>query len=509
MSMTSKNLSNFTEIIRLNINKKLHKNKLELEQYFSSVSIARLMASMMNYNDKEIKILDPGAGIGSLFIACIDEIINQGGKPKKISITAYEVDKTLFTYLENSLKQCKILCKKNDIVFLYNLIKKDFIKDISNKLKNGDKVKFTHIIINPPYKKINVSSKVDKILKNVNLPSTNLYTAFVSLAEKFLINNGELVFISPRSFCNGPYFQSFRKKFLESMSLKRIHTFSSRSSSFREDKVLQENVIIHAIKTRNLHGEVLISSNSSPKDENIVIKHVKKESVVHPNDSQYFIHIVSDEIGVQISNKMRKLQSSLNELDIDVSTGKVVDFRIKKALRQKLNDSTVPLIHPFNLSNGSIIFPVHNKKENYIKIINKSKNLLVSNDNYVIVKRFSAKEEKRRIVASVWKKTDFNFPLVGFENRINYFHSNGKGLEMDIVKGLSIFLNSTMVDLYFRQFNGHTQVNATDLRYLKYPTIKQLKTLGKKITNSYPEQKEIDILIEKVLFRMSNKSDKI
>ena len=112
-------------------------------------------------------------------------------------------------------------------------------------------------------------------------------------------------------------------------------------------------------------------------------------------------------------------------------------------------------------------------------------------------------------MASVWKKNDFDFSLIGFENRINYFHNNGKSLELAIAKGLSIFLNSTIVDLYFRQFNGHTQVNATDLRYLLYPTSKQLKTLGSKITKKYPEQKEIDDLIEKVLFGLSKKSGEI
>lgn len=508
-TLVTNNISNYTDVMRLNINKKLHKNKSELEQYFSSASLSRLMASMMNYNNKEIHILDPGAGMGSLFVACVDEMINRGLKPKKISITAYEIDNGLFGYLDESLKQCKKLCEKNEIEFSGKVIKKDFIVDTVENLKSKNKKQFSHIIINPPYKKINIFSEIHRILKKVNLPSANLYTAFISLSQKVLQDNGEMVFISPRSFCNGPYFQSFRKKFLESMSLKRIHIFNSRSSSFHDDGVLQENVIIHAVKNKKLLTDVLISSNSSPDDENIVIKHVKNEAVVFPNDSQYFIHIVPDEIGAQISNKIKQLAFTLKDLNIDVSTGKVVDFRIKEALRKKPNNETVPLIHPFNLSNGSIKFPVYDKKENYIEITQKSKNLLVENGNYVLVKRFSANEEKRRIVASVWSKNNFDFSLVGFENRINYFHNKGKSLNIDIAKGLSVFLNSTIIDLYFRQFNGHTQVNATDLRYLRYPTYNQLKTLGSKITKKYPEQKEIDDIIEKVLFNMTQKSGKI
>ena len=125
-------------------------------------------------------------------------------------------------------------------------------------------------------------------------------------------------------------------------------------------------------------------------------KSKKKENVVYPNDPQQFIHIVSNEIDVQISNKMRQLGSTLTDLNIDVSTGKIVDFRIKEALRYKPDYNTIPLLRPFNLVHGSITFPIQNKKENYIKNIKKSHNLLIKNGNYVLVKRFSTKEETEK-----------------------------------------------------------------------------------------------------------------
>ncbi len=514
MSLTSSltnNISSYTDFVRLNITKRTDKNKLELEQYFSSAALSKLMASMMNYKQKEISILDAGSGIGSLFVACIDEIITRDLKPKSITITAYEIDLSLASYLNESLRQCKKLCEKNNIQFYGKIIQKDFVKDSVKILQNNELDKFSHIIINPPYKKINTVSETYHTLKKVGLETVNMYTAFVALSEKMLADNGEMVFITPRSFCNGPYFHSFRKNFLQTMTLKRIHIFNSRSTSFRDDDVLQENVIIHAIKnpTTKSPKNIIVSSNSSPDDEHMIRRKVKSEDVVFPNDSQYFIHIVPDEIGTQVSYKMRQLNSTLESLGINVSTGKVVDFRIKDALKFKQSNNTVPLIHPFNLSNGTVQFPIQNKKPNFIEINSKSKNLLVENGNYVIVKRFTAKEERRRVTASVWYKKKINTPLVGFENRVNYFHHNGNGLELDIAKGLSLFLNSTIVDLYFRQFNGHTQVNSTDLRYLQYPTYDQLKSLGRKITKKYPDQKEIDNIIEEVLFSMTKKPSKL
>ena len=88
---------------------------------------------------------------------------------------------------------------------------------------------------------------------------------------------------------------------------------------------------------------------------------------------------------------------------------------------------------------------------------------------------------------------------VGFENHLNYFHARGRGLSMDLAKGLAAFLNSTLVDVYVRQFNGHTQVNATDLRNMRYPARAELESLGQKIGDEFPIQAELDALVEREL----------
>jgi adenine-specific DNA-methyltransferase len=116
---------------------------------------------------------------------------------------------------------------------------------------------------------------------------------------------------------------------------------------------------------------------------------------------------------------------------------------------------------------------------------------------HVLVKRFSAKEEKRRVVAAIFDPARIPCEIVGFENHLNYFHDRGHGLSMPLAKGLTIFLNSTIVDAYFRQFNGHTQVNASDLRNLRYPTRQELEALGMEIESNFPDQDELDRLVEK------------
>ena len=72
----------------------------------------------------------------------------------------------------------------------------------------------------------------------------------------------------------------------------------------------------------------------------------------------------------------------------------------------------------------------------------------------VLVKRFTAKEERRRVVACIYDPGRVRAERVGFENHLNYFHARGRGLSMELAKGLAAFLNSSAVDVFFRQFNG-------------------------------------------------------
>lgn len=70
------------------------------------------------------------------------------------------------------------------------------------------------------------------------------------------------------------------------------------------------------------------------------------------------------------------------------------------------------------------------------------------------------------------------FEFLGFENHLNIFHEDKHGLPEALAFGLAIFLNTTAVDENFRRFNGHTQVNATDLRMMKYPDRRTLIAIG-------------------------------
>ena len=259
---------------------------------------------------------------------------------------------------------------------------------------------FDCAILNPPYRKLNSESDIRRALRSVGIETSNLYTAFLWLVFRLLDENGEMVAITPRSFCNGPYFRPFREAFLREMTLRRVHVFESRNTAFKDADVLQENVIFRAVKGK-LAGKVVVSSSANPEDPDIYSREVQSDELVNPSDPDFVIHVVPDEIGTRFAECVRGFAATLDDLGIQVSTGRVVDFRAKEALAFESNGKTVPLIYPVHFENGYIVWPKPGKKPNYLAVAPDTESLLVPAGNYVLVKRFSAKEERRRVTAAV------------------------------------------------------------------------------------------------------------
>lgn len=291
------------------------------------------------------------------------------------------------------------------------------------------------------------------------------------------------------------------------MSLRRVHVFESRNTAFKDADVLQENVNFRAVKAKP-SGKTVVSSSVNANDSDIISREVSPDELIIPTDSDKVIHIVPDEIGSRFAECRRRLSATLDDLDIQVSTGRVVDFRVKNALAFESNGKTVPLIYPVHLENGFIVWPKDGKKPNYLELSPETENLIVPAGVYVLVKRFSAKEERRRITAAVCEPVRLLGDVYGFENHLNYFHRRRNGISALLAKGLAAYLNSTLVDVYFRQFSGHTQVNATDLRNMKYPGLPTLERLGGRIGDTFPGQDELDALIREEL-NMSSDDDPV
>ena len=107
-------------------------------------------------------------------------------------------------YLSDTLQSCSNTCNQNNITWIQQVIEDDFIEHtVSTLLQDNYIPKFNKVIINPPYLKIAANGNERQLLNKVKFSTGNLYSAFVGLAIKSLEEHGELVAITPRSFCNG------------------------------------------------------------------------------------------------------------------------------------------------------------------------------------------------------------------------------------------------------------------------------------------------------------------
>tara|TARA_R110000787_G_scaffold209044_1_gene319100 strand:+ start:1404 stop:3929 length:2526 start_codon:yes stop_codon:yes gene_type:complete len=512
-----------TDFYRLDANRKLDpKKRSVLGQFMTPAPITEYMASLFNpvISGSQLSLLDPGAGVGSLTAAFVNEFSSRTIKPSSISVSAYEIEPLMHEYLDSTLDNISETCSVGGIKFNGEIRKKDFIKDGTEVLSGdlfgeslGDAA-YTHVFMNPPYKKINSTSEHRQLLRSVGIETSNLYTAFLAIAVKLLKDNGELVAIVPRSFCNGPYFKPFRSLFLKEMAIKHIHLFESRKRAFKDDDVLQENIIFHAVKGATRDKVIITSSTDSQfhidKDSaemtagNMMKRVVPYADIVKPNDKDQFIHIAASSLDQKIVERISRFNTTLDDLGIEISTGPVVDFRLKDDIRQNPEQGSVPLLYANHFNGDGFEWPKKGRKPNAIHVTQNTRKWLWRNSgHFVVTRRFTSKEEKRRIVASVY---DGLLPgkLIGFENHLNVFHVGQEGMSKEMAYGLATYLNSTLLDKYFRVFNGHTQVNATDLRNIHYPDRESLEKLGQFVGKKKHSQEEIDNLIEKEIGIMAD-----
>lgn len=434
-------------------------SRADLGQFFTPVAVAGLMARLPRLpRDGVLRVLDPGAGSGVLSAAVVDRLRREA-PGLGVAVTAVEIDERLRGVLSETLTDLE------DVGVRTRLVEEDFV---DWALRTDER--FDLVIQNPPYRKIRSGSSLDRALRGAGIAVPNIYAGFMALGSLLLDEGGQQVSITPRSWMNGVYFSEFRRALLARLGIDSIHTFRSRSEVFGDLGVLQETIIVSV--TRGVAPTTVRLSSSVDHREAPVTRTVPYSQVVTGD----FIFVpASDEDGVAVS-WMERARCALADLGLSVSTGRVVDFRSRDLLRAVPGESTAPMVYPANIVGARIAHPrsALRKPQWFEADPARSSRLLVPAGAYVLVKRFSAKEERRRIVAALW--SDDRPPA--FDNKLNYIHRAGSGLDMDVAAGLVAWLNSRRVDAYFRVFSGHTQVNAGDLRRMRFPSPEQLRLLG-------------------------------
>jgi adenine-specific DNA-methyltransferase len=394
----------------------------------------------------------------------------------------------------------------------YRIYQADFISTASSYFDECSALFSDHeltdqydgVIMNPPYFKVNKNSHHAQLMRRIVHGQPNAYAFFLALAARLLREGGEMVAITPRSFCSGLYFRGFREWFFENVSLDHIHSFESRTDTFCEAGVLQESVITKTHRLGLPSENVSISHSWGREiDADDLPLELPHDAVVCDKHLDRVVKVPVSTEDVRIMDIVESLPHSFTECGLRVSTGPVVMFRCTDHLEYEYTEDNndIPLLLPHNVKPFTTMWPVQKKsKPIAIRDCLETRSLLLPANNYILLKRFSAKEEKRRLTAGCFLTSQYGTNRIGLENHLNYIYHSQRQLSQEETLGIAAFFNSTLLDRYFRIISGNTQVNATEIRNLRFPSLEEISRIGRELIQMTTiESEEVDRILLDIL----------
>lgn len=484
----------------------IQKDKKHKGQFFTPLAISEFMGGVATPSGKKnIYVLDPGCGLAILSCTLIEHLV-EAGKSEHISLALYETDKKVVPLTEDVLSYLKVWCQERDVNLDYQLNESDFVLEKCECLDGADTIfgdmfdteRFDYIISNPPYFKVAKDDIHTRSCASIVDGQTNIYALFMAICAKMLAEGGQMIFITPRSFASGRYFQSFRDFLFQHVSIDLIHLFNTRKDTFAKDEVLQELVIMRMVPVGNSERIIVSYSQGISDLDHPYQKEYAASEIVDVSSDEKVVYLPVDGHDEAILSLFRSWDGNMEKYGIKISTGPVVAFRAYDFIVNKPSDDTVPLYWLHNVVKMLCDHPVQKKdKGQYIKVTPETKTALLPNKNYVLLRRFSSKDDSSRLVAAPYFGNMAQYEFVGIENKLNYIYRPKGHLRRDEVMGITALLDSEMFDAWFRTFNGNINVSATELRMMPLPPIETIREIGKKIIlrNNY----SIDFINDLVL----------
>lgn len=375
-------------------------------QFFTGQQTARFMASLLEIPKQgPITILDPGSGTGILSAALLEQIENCGFKGE-VELTCYETDELVLPVLEENLQMTQ---SEASFSLQFTILSRNYILEQANSFEGTlldslqqESKKYNLAIVNPPYRKIAKDDPQALAVPSICKGDPNLYFIFTAIALFNLEPDGQMSVIIPRSWTSGLYFRSFRNYLVHSGSVEHLHLFVSRSKVFDKDSVLQETIIVKLRKAKQAPKITMTSTESNADFNTLTTFQASCNTVIFGPDNYFYL--VTNPKEVEILHKLSQFKQTLPDIGLKMKTGLTVDFRVREDLRNNANENTVPLFYSHHLKGGRVEHPIGKEGE---WLETGKKGLLQPNTNYLFVKRFTAKEEKRRLQSSIYLADSF------------------------------------------------------------------------------------------------------
>ena len=471
--------------------------KKELGQYFSGLETADYMAEMIQpVNASVIRIVDAGAGAGVLTFSASIRCLKLGHK--RIHAVLYEVDKSILLQLKVNMSRISQIFRNNGGKFTFKIYNEDFVLSRPDRSKK----RFHISSINPPYFKYNSkTSPYAGATQDLYKGNPNIYASFMAITAECLNPNGQMAAIVPRSFTSGLYFKDFRRYMKQNMSLNQIHVFQARDKVFKKSDVLQENIICYWTKQKQ-KPYIKISSSIGYAD----LKKAKTadypaEQIIDTLTGHEIIRIPETPEDAEALRIVEHWPSDFQKNNYFISTGPVVEYRMREYItrlnqRSGEKNKAIPLLKMRNIQPFKSCWTGHNRKDICLKFFKGHEKYTLKNQVYVMLRRFSSKDERRRLIASVHNPDSIKSRWIAIENHVNYIGSNNSPLGIAEAYGLAVLFNSTLMDKYFRCLSGNTQVNATEIKLMKMPSRTIICQIGKSfVEDILINQKNVDNIV--------------
>ena len=457
------------------------RDRKALGQFLTPPAVAALMAECLGDLRDGARLLEPSIGSGVLVAAVLDRAV-----ARDLSVVGYDTDGALAVVAREVLAGGAASVEVTVGDFLATTAPPSGLFGAADGAG-----RFDAVIANPPYFKLN---KVDERLRAAEAvapTAPNAYAVFMSLALDRLVPGGRAVFLVPRSFCSGAYFGRFRDGLIERAVIERVHLFDARDDAFDQDRVLQENVVVvlrrtdpHADRDRQ-RPDVEVSVSNRGADLGAVVSRSVPWDLVARRQRHTFFRLPTSELDDRTIRAVEAWPETLASLGLAVATGPVVPFRSRPLLvteREVEAGRAVPLLWMQNVQPGAVSWPVARGKKPQGLRISEDFEFCEAPGNAVLVRRFSAKEDRRRLTAAPLLAAHVGRQRVAVENHLNVVRpADGSDWPDVSAVGLAALLGSPVVDRYFRIQGGHTQVNAGELRSMPLPEIGAIDEIGRAV----------------------------
>ena len=464
-------------------------HKKTFGQFFTPIEIGNYLASLATFTGTEVRLLDPGCGTGVLACALVEHLVRTPSQLTAITLDAYDVDEGVQPYTQAVLDYLTTWLHGRNITCHCQLVPRDFIHEHEDlwsfPLAQASPV-YDLVISNPPYFKLSATDPRNALARQRQHDQPNIYSLFIVQAALLTKPGGELIFIVPRSFCSGPYFERFRRFAFEHLSFDVFHLFHSRSKAFQKDAVLQENMIFKATRVATTPAPTypvqVVASEAGHDLAGAPKQACTLQELVDLGSREQVLFLPTSAAERTLIADFKNWRHRLKDFGWEVSTGPVVAFRTTEYLHETPSPDRVPLFWIDHVRRGMIDWPNTRGRHQYLDAAGGKKGGLLPSRNYVLLRRFSAKDDKHRLIAAAYYADEWaQYATVGLENKLNYIYSPKGALTIEQTTGLTALLNSNLYDAFFRIFNGNTQVSATEARALPMPPLAAIEEIGRRM----------------------------